>query len=96
MSQVPVPELPSLLAEENAMGRILSRAHYVKVFSQIAEEIIEIEKTIKNAEERRNLFLKGPTSFLIYLLMLKESGQKTVTWKLLKIILWGLRTTRDS
>ncbi|TVU02206.1 hypothetical protein EJB05_52302 [Eragrostis curvula] len=48
------------LEEENKMKRVFSKAYYVKIFSDIADEIIEIEKKINNIMRRRDRWLQGP------------------------------------
>ncbi|CAO2141334.1 unnamed protein product [Urochloa humidicola] len=48
------------LEEENTMEKIFSKAYYVTVFSQIADEIIQIERKIGNAVKRRDRWLQLP------------------------------------
>ncbi|CAN6381017.1 unnamed protein product [Urochloa humidicola] len=45
------------LEEENRMKKIFTKAHYITVFSQIAEEITEIEKKIENVVKRKERWL---------------------------------------
>uniref|UniRef100_A0A0A9DEX7 NB-ARC domain-containing protein n=1 Tax=Arundo donax TaxID=35708 RepID=A0A0A9DEX7_ARUDO len=47
------------LKEENTVERFFSKAHYVTVFSEIADEIIQIEKKIENVVKRRDRWLQG-------------------------------------
>ncbi|EES09588.1 disease resistance protein RPM1 [Sorghum bicolor] len=46
------------LEEENTMKKFFSKAYYVKVFSEIADEIIQIEKKIENVVKRRDRWLQ--------------------------------------
>lgn len=46
------------LEEENTMMKFLSKAYYVTVFSEIANEIIQIEKKIENVVKRRDRWLQ--------------------------------------
>ncbi|CAL4994180.1 unnamed protein product [Urochloa decumbens] len=48
------------LEEENTIEKIFSKAYYVTVFSQIADEIIQIERKIGNAVKRRDRWLQLP------------------------------------
>ncbi|CAL4985030.1 unnamed protein product [Urochloa decumbens] len=48
------------LEEENTMEKIFSKAYYVTVFSQIADEIIQIERKIGYAVKRRDRWLHLP------------------------------------
>ncbi|CAL4994191.1 unnamed protein product [Urochloa decumbens] len=45
------------LDEENRVKKIFTKAHYITVFSQIAEEITEIEKKIENVVKRKERWL---------------------------------------
>ncbi|WVZ53251.1 LOW QUALITY PROTEIN: hypothetical protein U9M48_004220 [Paspalum notatum var. saurae] len=46
------------LEEENSVKKLFSKAHYVAVFSEIADEITQIEKEIKNLVGRKNRWLQ--------------------------------------
>jgi len=48
------------LEEENALKKFFSKAYYVTVFSEIAEEIIQIERKIENVVKRRDRWLQLP------------------------------------
>ncbi|OEL23414.1 Disease resistance protein RPM1 [Dichanthelium oligosanthes] len=48
------------LEEENTMKKFFSQAYYVTVFSEIADEIIQIEKKIENVVKRRDRWLNLP------------------------------------
>lgn len=48
------------LEEENTMKKFFSKAYYVTVFSEIADEIIQIEKKIENVVKRRDRWLQLP------------------------------------
>lgn len=45
------------LEEENRVKKIFTKAHYITVFSQIAEEITKIEKKIENVVKRKERWL---------------------------------------
>ncbi|CAN6371400.1 unnamed protein product [Urochloa humidicola] len=51
------------LEEENRVKKFFTKAHYITVFSEIAEEITEIEKKIENVGKRKERWL--PQSMLI-------------------------------
>ena len=48
------------LEEENTLKKFFSKAYYVTVFSEIAEEIIQIERKIENVVKRRDRWLQLP------------------------------------
>ncbi|XP_062182628.1 disease resistance protein RPM1-like [Phragmites australis] len=48
------------LEEENRVKKFFSKVHYVKVFSEIADEIIQIERKIENVVKRRDRWLQLP------------------------------------
>ncbi|XP_062197259.1 disease resistance protein RPM1-like [Phragmites australis] len=48
------------LEEENTTKKFFSKAHYATIFSEIAEEIIQIEMKIENVVKRRDRWLQLP------------------------------------
>jgi disease resistance protein RPM1 len=49
-----------MLEEESSMKKVFTKKKYVTVFSEIAEEIIQIEKKIENAGKRKERWLQQP------------------------------------